>query len=37
MGVLMDKQQTEKQSEEDESESVEETLSVGPGNFPPPK
>ena len=28
----MDKKQTEKQSGEDESESFEETLSVGPGN-----
>ena len=28
----MDKQQTQKQSGEDESESFEETLSVGPGN-----
>ena len=28
----MDKKQTEKQTGEDESESFEETLSVGPGN-----
>ena len=30
--VLKDKQQTEEQSGEDESESFKETLSVGPGN-----
>ena len=29
----MDKQQTEEQSGEDESESFKETLSVGPGNL----
>ena len=29
----MDKQQTEEQSGEDESESSKETLSVGPGNL----
>ena len=29
----MDKQQTEEQSGEDESESLKETLSVGPGNL----
>ena len=32
ISVPLDKQQTEKQSREDESESFEETLSVGPGN-----
>ena len=32
VSVPMDKQQTEEQSGEDESESFKETLSVGPGN-----
>ena len=33
ISVPMDKQQTEEQSGEDESESFKETLSVGPGNL----
>ena len=33
ISVPVDKQQTEEQSEEDESESSKETLSVGPGNL----
>ena len=32
LSVPLDKQQTERQSGEDESESFKETLSVGPGN-----
>ena len=32
VSVPLDKQQTERQSGEDESESFKETLSVGPGN-----
>ena len=32
ISVPMDKQQTEEQNGEDESESFKETLSVGPGN-----
>ena len=33
ISVPVDKQQTEEQSGEDESESLKETLSVGPGNL----
>ena len=33
ISVPVDKQQTEEQSAEDESESSKETLSVGPGNL----
>ena len=33
ISVPVDKQQTEEQSEQDESESSKETLSVGPGNL----
>ena len=33
VGVPIDKQQTEEQSEEDKTESIEITLGVGPGNL----